>query len=204
MDLAVTALVNNAVDLSHNQISKITNNDNVDLRAYSNSFGTSIDLTNNSAVIDVNDVVYEMYGSCFEVQQVFNSSAAQRSPLLTLGFININFNTSRINCSCNQYYLQQCFLSTFGSTLPSSYALSNALCTDGTPFYNSSRTSTCQTSSAAFGSVAPRLCAINQSGSNIVFVNDTDNATAVSSEAQNDLISIDLLCTGLSTLSHAK
>ncbi|CAF1124213.1 unnamed protein product, partial [Adineta ricciae] len=177
-DLASTVLVDTAVDLSNNQISKITNNANINISKYSNPYYTAIDLSNNSAVIDVSDALFEMYGACYEVIQAFNSSAASATPVLTISLLNIDFGTSRINCSCSQYYLERSLLSTFRSNLISSDPLSNTKCLDGSLFYNNTNILQCSNSSATFTNSVPRLCIINQNNTGVIYTNTTDNSTS--------------------------
>ncbi|CAF0777191.1 unnamed protein product [Adineta ricciae] len=177
-DLASTVLVNTAIDLSNNQISKITNNANINISKYSNPYYTAIDLSNNSAVIDVSDALFEMYGACYEVIQAFNSSASSATPVLTISLLNIDFDTSRINCSCSQYYLERSLLSTFRSNLIPSDPLSNTKCLDGSLFYNNTNILQCSNSSATFTNSSPRLCTINQNNTGVIYVNTTDNSTS--------------------------
>jgi len=180
LDLAVTVLVSTLVDLSNNQISKITNNANINISTYNSSLYTPIDLTNNNPIIDLTDAIYEMYGACYEIEQVFNRSLTPRSPLLTISLLNIDFDISKINCSCNQYYIQKLLMNTFNGTLNSSDALSNTMCTDGTLFYNNTNTLTCTNSSVNFTTILPRLCTLNVNDGNITFVNTTNNISGVS------------------------
>jgi hypothetical protein len=181
LDLALFVLVSTSVDLSNNQISKITNNANVNISNYTYSLESSIDLTNNSEIIDLTDAIYEMYGACYEIYQIFNNSIPIKPPLLTIGFLNINFDISTINCTCNQYYIQKSFIYSIGNTVSSIYPLSNALCTDGNLFYNNNKTAACSASSVNFTNITPRLCQINANDGNINFINTTNNITGVSS-----------------------
>ncbi|CAF4378363.1 unnamed protein product, partial [Rotaria sp. Silwood2] len=179
-DLGSVVLVSESIDLSNNQISKITNNANINISTYNYSPGPSIDLTNNSGIIDLTDTIYEMYGACYEIQQILNASVIPlRVPILTVSFFNINFGTSKINCTCNQYYLQRSLLYSLGNSQSPTYSLSNTKCTDQTLFYNNSNTAACSTSSAIFTNTIPRLCKINQNNGNIVLVNTTDNSTRI-------------------------
>ncbi|CAF3578413.1 unnamed protein product [Adineta steineri] len=174
-DLALTVLVSTAVDLSNNQISKIINNDNIHISTYNQSLGTSIDLSNNSQIMYLTDSIYEMYDACQEVQQLFNSSITPITPILTMSFLNINFDISRINCSCDQYYIQKEFFNTYNNSLPSNSSLAQTMCTDGTLFYNNTHTATCASSSANFNNTIPRLCQLNQNNGSIVLANTTNN-----------------------------
>lgn len=178
-DLALFVLVSISVDLSNNQISKITNNANVNISSYTYSLEASIDLRNNSQIIDLTDTIYETYGACYEIYQIFNNSIPTKPPLLTIGFLNINFGTSTINCNCNQYYIQKSFIYSIGNTVSSTYPLSNALCTNGNLFYNNNNTAACLASSANFTNITPRLCQLNVNDGNINFVNTTNNITGV-------------------------
>lgn len=179
-DLALSVLVSTSINLSNNQISKITNNANVNISNYISSFEASIDLTNNSQIIDLTDAIYEMYGACYEIYQIFNSSIPSIPSLLTISFLNINFGTSKINCTCNQYYIQKSFIYSIGNNLSSTYPLSNAMCTDGKLFYNNNNTAACSASSVNFTNTIPRLCTLKSNDGNIILVNTTDNTTGVS------------------------
>jgi hypothetical protein len=177
LDLSLIVLVSTSVDLSNNQISRLTNNANVNISSYGYARYTYIDLTNNNPIIDLTDAIYEMYGSCHEIQQIFNSSITSVIPLLTIGLSTINFDISKINCTCNQYYIQQSLVSTFGNNLSSSDPLSNATCTDGTLFYKNNRSTSCSASSVIFTNTIPRLCKINPDGGSLTLVNTTVNIT---------------------------
>ncbi|CAF2193647.1 unnamed protein product [Rotaria magnacalcarata] len=176
-DLGSIIIVSISINLSNNQISKITNNANINVSTYTSSFRASVDLTNNSEVIDVTDSIYEMYGACYEVQQIFNTSLPSIVPILSMSFLNINFARSKINCTCNQYYIQQSFLYSFNNSLSSTYALSNTMCTDQTLFFNNSNIAACQSSSVNFTTTIPRLCILNSNNGNISLVNVADNIT---------------------------
>ncbi|UJR35363.1 hypothetical protein I4U23_028120 [Adineta vaga] len=179
LDLASTVLVGTSINLSNNKISKITNDANIDMSTYTNPFYTAIDLTNNSAIINLSDTIYEMYGACYEVQRALNSSLPSKTPVLTISFLNINFDASKINCSCNQYYFQRSLLSTFDGNRLSSAPLSNTMCTDGTLLYNNTNMLSCSTSSAIFNTTIPHLCTINQNNSTLIYTNTTDNTTDI-------------------------
>ncbi len=180
-DLALTVLISTSINLSNNQISKITNNANINISTYTYSLEPSIDLTNNSQIIDLTDTIYEMYGACYEIYRIFNTSIPSIAPILTLGFLNINFGNSQINCTCNQYYIQKSFIYSFGNSLSSSYPLLNTMCTDGTLFYNNTNIAACSASSVNFTDTIPRLCTIKSNDGNLILVNTTNNITGVSS-----------------------
>ncbi|CAF4803716.1 unnamed protein product [Rotaria socialis] len=176
-DLGSIIIVSISINLSNNEISKITNNANINVSTYTSSFSASVDLTNNSEIIDVTDSIYEMYGACYEIQQIFNTSLPQIVSILTMSFLNINFARSKINCTCDQYYIQQSFLYSFNMSLSSTYALSNTMCTDQTLFYNNSNIAACNRSSVNFATTMPRLCILNSNNGNISLVNVADNIT---------------------------
>ena len=184
-DLALFVLVSTSIDLSNNQISKITNDANVNISNYTYSLPAFINLTNNSPIIDLTDAIYEMYGACYEIDQIFNSNIPSAASLLTIDFLNINFGTSKVNCTCNQYYLQKSFIYSIGVSLSPTYPLSTALCSDGRLFYNNNLTAACSTSSVNFTNTRPRLCKLNTNDGNLIFVNRTENTTWVSSTQQN-------------------
>ncbi|CAF3385607.1 unnamed protein product [Rotaria sp. Silwood1] len=180
LNLASIVLVFVSIDLSNNQISKITNNANINISTYNYSLGATIDVTNNSEIIDFTDAIYEMYGACYEIQQIYNTSIPSRVHILTLSFSNINFGTSKINCTCNQYYIQKKrFLYSFGNSLSSTYPLSKTLCTDQTLFFNNTNTAACSISSVNFTNTIPHLCNISPNNGNIILVNTTDNITKI-------------------------
>ncbi|CAF3380324.1 unnamed protein product [Rotaria sp. Silwood1] len=180
LNLASIVLVSVSIDLSNNQISKITNNANINISTYNYSLGATIDVTNNSEIIDFTDAIYEMYGACYEIQQIYNTSIPSRVHILTLSFSNINFGTSKINCTCNQYYIQKKrFLYSFGNSLSSTYPLSKTLCTDQTLFFNNTNTAACSISSVNFTNTIPHLCNISPNNGNIILVNTTDNITKI-------------------------
>ena len=178
-DLALFVLVSTSVNLSNNQISKITNNANVNMSNTIYSSEMSIDLTNNSGIIDLNDGIYEMYGACYEILQIFNSSLRPIPRSLTISLLNIIFGTSRINCTCDQYYIQKSLNASIDSTLLPTYPLSNTQCTDGQRFYNNNKTAICSTSSVNFLNTRPRLCTINSNDGPLIFINTTANITEV-------------------------
>ena len=161
-DLSLIVLVSSIVDLSNNQISRIANNANIDFSTYTKSSAELyIDLTNNSQLIDLTDAIYEMYGACYEIQQL-----SSRTPLLTNGLLRINFNNSKINCSCNQYYMQRALLSALNDLI-SGYPLSNTMCTNGLLFLGNAQILACS-------NISPRFC--NESG--IIPINATDNTSS--------------------------
>lgn len=203
-DLSLFILISTSVSLSNNQISTITNNANVNISSYTYSLEASIDLTNNSEILDLTDAIYEMYGACYEIYQIFNSSIPSTPSILTIGFLNINFGQSKINCTCNQYYIQQSFIYSFGNSLSSSYPLSNAMCTDGTIFYNNTNIAACSASSANFIKTTPRLCKIKPDNGTLINVNTTDNNTGVSSMKYTSILIITFFfCLDISILSNS-
>ena len=185
-DLSLLVLVSGSVNLAQNRISKITNDANVDLSLYTNPSLVQIDLTNNSAVIDVTDAIYVMYGVCVEIQQLFRNSTLPSSPLiLTIGFLRLNFASSRLNCSCDQFYLQRALRSILNNQSNPAYPGSQVMCTDGSLFLENNRTLGCPSSTVNFSSTSPRLCKITANETGVVPVNSTgntltSNATGVS------------------------
>lgn len=178
-DLSLFIFVSSSIDLSNNQITTITNNANINISNYVYSPEATVDLTNNNQIIYLTDSIYEMYGACYEVQQVLNRSISTSPSLLTNSLLNIYFGTSKIDCNCNQYYMQKCFKASLGDTIPSTYPLATAMCTDGKLFFNNNNTAVCSSSSANFTAIEPRLCQINSDNGNLTFVNTTDNTTGV-------------------------
>ena len=178
-DLALFVLASTSTDLSNNQISRITNDANVNISNNVFSTDVSIDLTNNSPMIDLTDSIYEMYGACNETMQVSNSSLRPIPRLLTISLLNINFGTSRINCSCDQYYIQRSLNYSIDFTLLPTYPLFTAQCTDGQRFYNNNRTAVCSVSSVNFTNTKPRLCTINPNDGNLILINTTETIPSV-------------------------
>jgi len=178
-DLSLFVFVSSSIDLSSNQISSITNNANINISNYVYSPDATLDLTNNNQTIYLTDSIYEMYGVCHEVQQLFNSSISTSPSFLTISLLNINFGTSKINCNCNQYYIQQCFNISLGNIIPSTYPIATAMCTDGKLFYNNNNTAVCSSSTANFTNTKPRLCSISSNNGNLTVLNTTDNNTEV-------------------------
>ena len=178
LDFTLLVLVWGQVNLSGNQISKVSNTANTNLSSYSRVRVNSINLSNNSPILDLNDTIYEMYGACGEVPT--SNQTLSTIPIVTLGMAKINFNGSTMNCSCNQYYLQQRIKSafpidSFGVTPPP-----NLQCSGGILFYNSNATSVCSNSSAAFRTIQPRLCKIQPDTGSLVSWNVTDTTAGVS------------------------
>jgi len=146
----------------------------------------NLDLTNNPSFIDFTDRIYEMYGACYEIQQLLNTSIETRSPLLTNGLLKINFNNTKINCSCKQFYIEKALETTLNNDQISNYPLSSALCTDGSLFFGNNRTRSCSNSSVDFSTTSPRLCKINSNEPGFVPMNATDNSTVISYEVRKN------------------
>jgi hypothetical protein len=208
LDLSLIVLVSTSVNLAHNRISKITNAANVNLAMYDKLFLGRIDLTNNSAVIDVTDAIYVMYGACLAIQQLTSNQIAESSPILTIGFLRINFASSRLNCTCDQSYLQKAVRSTLNNQSNPSYPGSALMCTDGSVFLENNRTLTCPSSTVNFSNSSPRLCKINANETGVVPVNTTDNSTTMHNvTGVSSLIchyaEMSILLVGISLLSHS-
>ncbi len=187
-DLSLIILISSIVDLSNNQISEITNNANIDFLTYTkSSTELYIDLTNNSQSIDFTDAIYEMYDACYEIQQLINANISSQIPLLTDGLLKINFNNSKINCSCNQYYMQKALLSTLNDLI-SDYPLSNTMCTDGSLFLDNNQTIACSNSSVNFSNISPRLCKINFNEPGLIPITATDNTSIIIPEVRKEII----------------
>jgi len=103
VDLSIILRITSKIDLRNNKISRITNPTRFIIPYNANILGTEI-LLGENPTIDLNDGIYEMYGSCEEVQKILNEDF-EGTPSLTLGLGNFNFGTTRVNCSCDQYYI---------------------------------------------------------------------------------------------------
>jgi hypothetical protein len=161
-----TILVNISANYSNNNISKITNHGNFNLSDKDTPY-TQIDLSNNGQ-IDLNDGIYEMYGVCSEVQYWLdddNNNLSYVYPSFTVSLYTIDFGTTRINCTCNLYYIRKLIDEFSGGDFFSNYSLSNARCTDGITKLIEFNYTDCLTSTVNFTSVMPRLCKINESES---------------------------------------
>ena len=166
-------------DFSYNQISTITN------QYFFNKFlnfaiHPSVSLINNSPTIDFTDALYEMYDQCSEVQLWHYEAGAGASiqPIFTSKLANINFGTSKINCSCDQKFLVS--IIQLGSILNFGYPIENATCTVGSassmfidnPCYSDNSV---QFSTVDFSRVYPRQCKINENETGIA--NNVSNFT---------------------------
>jgi hypothetical protein len=160
-------LVKTSANFSNNRISTITNDLFLNISKYALS-NPKIDLTGNSATINLTDAIYEMYSSCSEVYYWLNSStpiADLELPTLSYALAFINFGTTEINCSCDQSYIVQMIGATFATVQDMSiYPIYNAKCTDNTQFIDSSCDSGADppNSSVDFSQVYPRQCKIYQ------------------------------------------
>ena len=102
LELWVTR-VKKFADFSSNKISIITNNANYNLSGR-DTLSNKISMTNNGQM-NLTDGIYEMYGSCSEVQSVLNDSITTGNPAVTTGLFNIDFGTTTIDCTCNVRYM---------------------------------------------------------------------------------------------------
>ncbi|CAF0876824.1 unnamed protein product [Rotaria sp. Silwood1] len=160
-------LVNKSADFSNNQISTITNTAFYNISEYTLSDAT-INLTNNSATINLTDAVYEMYGSCSEVYYWLNSSTPDpliTKPILSSALSYIDFGTTRINCSCDQSYIVAMISTIFADSNPAATSripIYSAKCLDGTLFIDNTCTFDIDlpNSSVDFSKVYPRQCKI--------------------------------------------
>ena len=189
LDLALLVLVSGSVNLSNNRISRVSNNANINMSAFSTMPRASIDLQNNSPIIELSDTVFEMYGSCQEVQAL-NMIDSPIVPILTIALASINYGSSAINCTCDQYYLRQSVNKVFNTAVVQNQPPPNIVCTNGRLFYNDSSTNGCVTSSANFNRTQPRLCTIGSNQSNLTSINTSNgNTTLVSVNTTNDSFS---------------
>lgn len=153
-------LVGESADLSNNNISSITNSGNLNISEKGARFNR-INLSNNPP-FSLSDGMYEMYGSCVEVQYYLNNSLNIRNPTVTVGFNNVDFGTTPVRCTCDLYYFIQLYALLGGAGQDTSYPITRAVCTDGnTPLLNFSVTA-CPSSTVNFTALTPRLCQIDQ------------------------------------------
>lgn len=177
LDLALLVLVSSQVNLSNNQISRVTNAANINISSYGQVRVNSINLVNNSGSLDLTDTIFEMYGACSEIS-IANTNVSVK-PILTNGMGRINFGESKINCSCNQYYLQQRMINAFPPNILE-VSPPNLQCSNGILLYNSNITRICSTSSASFRTSRPRLCKIQSDNESLFSWNITDANIEVS------------------------
>lgn len=160
-------LVKKSADFSNNRISIITNTAFYNISQYTSS-DPKIYLSNNSETVNFTDAVYEMYDSCSEVYYWLNSSSTFEQltkPNLTYAIANIDFGTTRINCSCDQAFMVEMISTSVGHTDAATTALIpiySAHCTDGTRFVDNPCVINTDppNSSVDFSKVYPRLCKI--------------------------------------------
>ena len=178
LDLALLVLIPGPIDLSNNRISMITNNVNLNISSYTDIISSSINLSNNTPVINLSDAIYEMFGACNEVQ-VNSSTFPSILPLLTIGLEKINFGASRVICNCDQYYTRRSIIHVFTANLTETQKLPDIMCTSGEYLYNSSNTSACLSSTVNFIDVVPRLCKIRPDQGSLTSTNVTQNISIV-------------------------
>ena len=154
-------LVGESADFSNNNISSITNNGNLNISERGSRLNR-INLSNNPP-FSLTDGMYEMYGSCVEVQYYLNNSLNIRNPTVTVGFNNVDFGTTSVRCTCDLYYFIQLY-ALLGGDQDTNYPITRAVCTDSnTPLVNFSVTA-CPNSTVNFSALTPRLCKIDQNG----------------------------------------
>ncbi len=157
-------------DFSYNKITTITNNYFYTANP-NRTIEQSVSLTGNGPLMNFTDAVYEMYDHCKEVQEwFFSESNVLHEPLFTLKMGFISFGTTLINCSCDQAYFTNVFLSAFDPdhNLNGPYPIINATCasqsggTNSTILFNSSCATSrfVEDSTVDFAQVYPRLCEI--------------------------------------------
>jgi hypothetical protein len=163
-----------SADFSYNQISTITNKYFYDIPPNTSAGQRrTFYLDNNGPSINLTDGIYEMYNSCGEVIQELGIAENDGSiiiPGLSYNLAFINFGTTQINCSCDQSYIIQMFISTFARIADmATFPIYNTTCIGGAQQFVYS---TCPSgsnpsnSSVDFSQVYPRQCKIrdNESG----------------------------------------
>ena len=191
-----TFLVNGVVDFSNNNISLITNNENFNLSGKA-SQSAQINLSNNRP-FSLTDGIYEMYGSCLEVQYYFNDSLTVDSPIVTLGFYNVDFGTTSVRCTCDLYYFLQLVYKFSASKPESTYPITRAVCTNSNTLLLDFNFTSCLDSTVNFTALTPRLCKINQTEQGLTPIlvppaNDTELLVSNSQAHLNDAVEFDLL-----------
>jgi hypothetical protein len=162
--------VQTSVNFMKNQISAITNTYFTSKFLALNNQPT-ISLSDNGPTINFTDAVYEMYNQCAEVQEYFSDEGTPVAiPYFTEKLSMIDFGTTQINCSCDQYYFLQILQDTYGqiSQIPANLPIRTATCITNVlnmaniPFINSSCASpTFEVNSTVdFAAVYPRFCKI--------------------------------------------
>jgi hypothetical protein len=107
-----------------------------------------------------------MYGTCLEVQYwLDNNNVSYIYLSFTVSLYTIDFGTTRINCTCNLYYIRKLIDEFTGEEFFSNYSLSNACCADGITKLIEFSYTNCLTSTMNFTLVMPRLCKINENES---------------------------------------
>ncbi len=179
--------VTTIADFSHNQISMITNKYFFDIPSNTSPEGRRrFYLNNNSPSINLTDAVYEIYNSCDEVIETLDIAPSTGSitvPGLSYNLAFLDLGTTQINCSCDQSYIIQMFISTFARIDDmAGFPIYNATCIGGTQKFVYT---TCPTgvlpsnSSVDFSSVYPRQCKIRESeGGNLTSAPNNSAPTA--------------------------
>ncbi len=155
IDLSIMALVQNIVDLRNNQIRSIINPTNFNI-SLDLPTGNTLILLNGNSMLQLNDTIYEMYGSCEELHEGLIGTLNRSS--LTFGLGNIDFGTTQVNCSCDQYYIIEMLQIAFGT--PVLGRISNLSCAN-TPVNLVDYTCSLGYSTVNFTQVQPRLCQLD-------------------------------------------
>ena len=170
-----TFLINGSVDFRNNAITTVTNNGNFDFSGKKVQ-SDNVYLSGNGP-LSLNDGVYEMYGTCSEIQFYLNDTDLTPPPDFTFGLFQIDYGTTRLECSCDVYYLINIGPWYSGDIFASGYLILNASCVEGNQTLFEFNTKSCVSSSTNFSTLVPRLCKINDSepGSIPVFVASANN-----------------------------
>lgn len=155
--------VRTRADFRFNQISTVTN------KYFFTDFvsGTSsvkVLLSNNTATIEFTDAIYEMYDKCDELRvALYDEQYNDTIPGFTWKLTAIDFGTTTVKCSCDQYYLTTAISYVLGGiSSEGPFGISPTMCfndsskhlmdNDGCPVGPNS--------TVDFTSVYPRLCKI--------------------------------------------
>ena len=178
-----TFLVQQTVNFTNNQITTITNNDYINMPLNSTSSRTIL-LNGNGPILQLTDAIYVMYDACDEITNttVTEEPIQNLIPMISFALAFMQLGSTRLNCSCDQYYISQLVSSIVGGpSANSAIPLYNTNCSDGVAFYASScvNNQLPRNSTVDFTQVNPRLCKIfpDETGQLTIIPNTTETPT---------------------------